>query len=81
MLYDEEIFHATRDGFLYISDIERIEVEQMSSTVSQTAISAMLESLDRDQQHAAIAKCNQYELVAERESVALLQQYIDRLSS
>ena len=46
----------------------------MSSTVGETAISAMLESLDRDQQHAAISRFTQNELVAEREKVALLHQ-------
>ena len=54
----------------------------MSSTVGETAISAMLESLDRDQQHAAIARFIQNELVSEREKVALLhQQGIYRPSS
>ena len=46
----------------------------MSSTVSKTDISVMLESLDRDQQNAAIARLIQNELVAEREKVALFRQ-------
>ena len=33
-----------------------VEVKQITSTVSETLISALLESLDRDQQHDAIAK-------------------------
>ena len=46
----------------------------MSFTVGETAISAMLESLDKDQQHAAISRFIQNDLVAEREKVALLHQ-------
>ena len=46
----------------------------MISTVGETAISAMLESLDRDQQHAAIARFIQNELVSEREKVVLFHQ-------
>ena len=46
----------------------------MSYTLGETAISAMLESLGRDQQHASISRLIQNELVAEREKVALLHQ-------
>ena len=46
----------------------------MSSTAGETAFSAMLESLDRDQQHAAIVRLIQNELVSEKEKVALLHQ-------
>ena len=74
MLDEEDSFHATREGFSHLSDIEWSAVERMSSTVGGTAISAMLESLDRDQQHAAIARFIQNELVSEREKVALLHQ-------
>ena len=74
MMDGEETFHPTREGFNHLSDLEWSAVGRMSSTVGETAISAMLESLDRDQQHAAIARFIQNELVAEREKVALLHQ-------
>ena len=74
MLDNEETFHATREGFNHLSDLERAAVGRMSSTVGEIALSAMLESFDRDQQHAAIAKFIQNELVVEREKVALLRQ-------
>ena len=44
----------------------------MISAVGETDISAMLESLDREQNHAAIAKFIQNEFIAWREKVALL---------
>ena len=74
MLDEEETFHAAREGFNHLSDIEWSAVGRMSSTVGDFAISAMLGSLDRDQQHAAIARFIQNELVAEKEKVALLHQ-------
>ena len=46
----------------------------MSSTVGETVISAMLKFLNRDQQHAAIFKFIQNELVAEREEIFFLHQ-------
>ena len=64
MLDEKEIFHATREGFTHFSDIEWSAVRRMSSTAGETAIIAMLESLFRDQQHAAIPRFIQYELVA-----------------
>ena len=74
MLDEEESLHATRKNYTHLSDIEWSAVERMSSTVGETTITAMLESLDRDQQHAAISRFIQNELVAEREKVALLHQ-------
>ena len=56
MLDEGELFHAAREGFNHSSDIECNAVERMSSTVGETAVSAMLESIDMDQQHAAIAR-------------------------
>ena len=67
-------FHATRGGFTHLSVIEGSAVERMSSTVGEIAIIAKLESLDRDQQHAAIAKFIPNELGAERSKVDLLHQ-------
>ena len=74
MMYEGEIFHATREGFAHLGDLEWAAVGRMSSTVGDIGVTAMLESLDRDQQHAAIARFIQNELVAEREKVALLHQ-------
>ena len=56
MLDEGELFHAAREGFNHLSDIEWRAGERMSSTVGDIAVSAMLESLDIDQQHAAIAR-------------------------
>ncbi|CAI5743549.1 unnamed protein product [Hyaloperonospora brassicae] len=78
MLDEEETFHATRKGFTHLSEIEWGAVERMSSTVGELVASAMLESLDRDQQHAAIAKFIQNELAIEREKVALLHQQVSQ---
>ena len=44
----------------------------MSFIVGETAISTMLEPVSTDQKHAAVAKSNQHDLVAERIEVALL---------
>uniref|UniRef100_A0AAV1UF89 Retrotransposon gag domain-containing protein n=1 Tax=Peronospora matthiolae TaxID=2874970 RepID=A0AAV1UF89_9STRA len=45
-----------------------------SRLMGEPAISGMLESLSRDQQHAAINKFIQGELAVERQKIALLQQ-------
>ena len=71
MLNEEESFHATREGFNHLCDIERSEVELMSATVGKTDISAMSASLFREQ-HDAYFRCIQNELVTEREEIALL---------
>ena len=71
---EEESLHATREDYTHLSDIESSAVERMSSIVGETAISAMLESLHRDQQHSAISRFIQDEPVAERDKVALLHQ-------
>ena len=55
MLDEGELFHAAREGFNHSSDIEWRAGERMSSTVGETAVSAMSESLDMKQQNAAIA--------------------------
>ena len=74
MLDDEDGFHVTREGFAHLSDLEWAAVWRMSSTVGDIGVTALLESLDRDQQHAAIARFIQHELGDEREKVALLHQ-------
>uniref|UniRef100_A0AAV1UYQ7 CCHC-type domain-containing protein n=1 Tax=Peronospora matthiolae TaxID=2874970 RepID=A0AAV1UYQ7_9STRA len=71
---DDQSFHATRDGYSHLSDDEWDEVERMGSTMGFHAVSVMLEALNRDAQHATIAKFIQNELDAEREKVALLHQ-------
>ena len=71
---EEEGLHATREDYTHLSDIEWSAVERMGSTVGETTTSAMLDSLNRDHQHAAIAGFIQNELVSKREKVALLHQ-------
>uniref|UniRef100_A0AAV1U404 CCHC-type domain-containing protein n=1 Tax=Peronospora matthiolae TaxID=2874970 RepID=A0AAV1U404_9STRA len=64
---DDQSFHATRDGYSHLSDVEWDAVERMGSTMGIHAVSVMLEALNRDAQHATIAKFIQNELDAERE--------------
>uniref|UniRef100_A0AAV1U001 CCHC-type domain-containing protein n=1 Tax=Peronospora matthiolae TaxID=2874970 RepID=A0AAV1U001_9STRA len=64
---DDQSFHATRDGYSHLSDVEWDAVERMGSTMGIHAVSVMLEALNRDAQHAIIAKFIQNELDAERE--------------
>uniref|UniRef100_A0AAV1UC91 Retrotransposon gag domain-containing protein n=1 Tax=Peronospora matthiolae TaxID=2874970 RepID=A0AAV1UC91_9STRA len=71
---DDQSFHATRDGYSHLSDVEWDAVERMGSTMGIHAVSVMLEALNRDAQHVTIAKFIQNELDAEREKVALLHQ-------
>ena len=74
MMDEGESFHATREGFSRLSDLEWAAVGRMSFTVDDVGVTAMLKSLDRDQHHASIARLIQHELGAEREKVALLHQ-------
>uniref|UniRef100_A0AAV1TFY6 CCHC-type domain-containing protein n=1 Tax=Peronospora matthiolae TaxID=2874970 RepID=A0AAV1TFY6_9STRA len=71
---DDQSFHATCDGYSHLSDVEWDAVERMGSTMGIHAVSVTLEALNRDAQHATIAKFIQNELDAEREKVALLHQ-------
>uniref|UniRef100_A0AAV1V2N0 Uncharacterized protein n=1 Tax=Peronospora matthiolae TaxID=2874970 RepID=A0AAV1V2N0_9STRA len=71
---DDQSFHATREGYSHLSDVEWDAVERMGSTMGIHDVSVMLEALNRDAQHATIAKFIQNELDAEREKVALLHQ-------
>uniref|UniRef100_A0AAV1V000 CCHC-type domain-containing protein n=1 Tax=Peronospora matthiolae TaxID=2874970 RepID=A0AAV1V000_9STRA len=71
---DDQSFHAARDGYSHLSDVEWDAVERMGSTMGIHAVSVMLEALNRDAQHATIANFIQNELDAEREKVALLHQ-------
>uniref|UniRef100_A0AAV1TEE9 Retrotransposon gag domain-containing protein n=1 Tax=Peronospora matthiolae TaxID=2874970 RepID=A0AAV1TEE9_9STRA len=63
---DDQSFHATRDGYSHLSDVEWDAVERMGSAMGIHAVSVMLEALNRDVQHATIAKFIQNELDAER---------------
>uniref|UniRef100_A0AAV1TX32 Uncharacterized protein n=1 Tax=Peronospora matthiolae TaxID=2874970 RepID=A0AAV1TX32_9STRA len=71
---DDQSFHATRDGYSHLSDVEWDAVERMGPTMGVYAVSVMLEALNRDAQHATIAKFIQNELDAEHEKVALIHQ-------
>uniref|UniRef100_A0AAV1TZN7 Uncharacterized protein n=1 Tax=Peronospora matthiolae TaxID=2874970 RepID=A0AAV1TZN7_9STRA len=53
---DDQSFHATRDGYSHLSDVEWNAVERMGSTMGIHAVSVMLEALNRDAQHATVAK-------------------------
>uniref|UniRef100_A0AAV1TEE2 Uncharacterized protein n=1 Tax=Peronospora matthiolae TaxID=2874970 RepID=A0AAV1TEE2_9STRA len=71
---DDQSFHATRDGYSHLSNVEWDAVERMGSTMGIHAVSVMLEALNRDAQHATIAKFIQNKREAEREKLALLHQ-------
>uniref|UniRef100_A0AAV1V357 Retrotransposon gag domain-containing protein n=1 Tax=Peronospora matthiolae TaxID=2874970 RepID=A0AAV1V357_9STRA len=71
---EDDIFHVTHEGYSHLSDSEWEVVGRMSVIMGGPAISGMLESLSRDQQHAAINKFLQGELAVERQKIALLQQ-------
>uniref|UniRef100_A0AAV1TWP1 Uncharacterized protein n=1 Tax=Peronospora matthiolae TaxID=2874970 RepID=A0AAV1TWP1_9STRA len=53
---EDDSFHITREGYFHLSDSEWEVVGRMSGLMGEPAISGMLESLSRDQQHAAINK-------------------------
>ena len=55
-----------------MSDSEWEVVGRMSSLMGEPAVSGMLESLNGDQQHAAINKFLQGELAVERQKTAML---------
>uniref|UniRef100_A0AAV1TLC1 Uncharacterized protein n=1 Tax=Peronospora matthiolae TaxID=2874970 RepID=A0AAV1TLC1_9STRA len=59
---DDQSFHATRDGYSHLSDVEWDAVERMGSTMVIHAVSVMLEALNRDAQHANSAKFIQINL-------------------
>uniref|UniRef100_A0AAV1UTQ6 Uncharacterized protein n=1 Tax=Peronospora matthiolae TaxID=2874970 RepID=A0AAV1UTQ6_9STRA len=72
---EDDSFHVTREGYSHLSDSEWEIVDRMSVLMGEPAISGMLESLSRDQQHAAISKFLQEELAVETDKkIALLQQ-------
>uniref|UniRef100_A0AAV1UIL8 Retrotransposon gag domain-containing protein n=1 Tax=Peronospora matthiolae TaxID=2874970 RepID=A0AAV1UIL8_9STRA len=69
---EDDSFHVTREGYSHLSDSEWEVVGRMSVLMGEPAISGMLESLSRDQQH--VNKFLQGELAVERQKIALLQQ-------
>uniref|UniRef100_A0AAV1U5Y1 Retrotransposon gag domain-containing protein n=1 Tax=Peronospora matthiolae TaxID=2874970 RepID=A0AAV1U5Y1_9STRA len=71
---EDDSFHVTREGYSHLSGSEWEVVGRMSVLMGELAISGMLESLSRDQQHAAINTFPQGELAVERPKMALLQQ-------
>uniref|UniRef100_A0AAV1TBC3 Uncharacterized protein n=1 Tax=Peronospora matthiolae TaxID=2874970 RepID=A0AAV1TBC3_9STRA len=71
---EDDSFHFTREGYSHLSDSEWEVVGRMSLLMGEPAITGMLESLSRDQQHAAINKFLKGELAFERQKIALLQQ-------
>uniref|UniRef100_A0AAV1UFT4 Uncharacterized protein n=1 Tax=Peronospora matthiolae TaxID=2874970 RepID=A0AAV1UFT4_9STRA len=62
----DDSFHVTREDYSHLSDSEREVVGRMSVLMGEPAISGMLESLSRDQKHAAINKFLQGELAIGR---------------
>uniref|UniRef100_A0AAV1TQA5 Uncharacterized protein n=1 Tax=Peronospora matthiolae TaxID=2874970 RepID=A0AAV1TQA5_9STRA len=71
---EDDGFHVTREGYSHLSDLKWEVVGRMSVLMNEPAINGMLESLNRDRQHAAINKFLQWELVVKRQKIALLQQ-------
>ena len=71
---DDDGFHVTRESYSHLSDSEWEVVGRMSSLMGELAVSGMLESLNRDRQHAAINKFLQGELAVERQRTAMLFQ-------
>ena len=67
-------FRATRDRFPHLSDLEWRAIERMGSVVGGPAVGAILYTLNKDEQHAAIAEFIQHELDGAQEKVALLHQ-------
>uniref|UniRef100_A0AAV1UZP9 Uncharacterized protein n=1 Tax=Peronospora matthiolae TaxID=2874970 RepID=A0AAV1UZP9_9STRA len=53
---EDDSFHVTHEGYSHLTDSEWEVVGRMSVLMEEPAISGMLESLSRDQQHAAINK-------------------------
>ena len=56
MMDEGESYYTTREGFADLSNLEWAAGGRMSSTAGDIGRTAMLESLDRDQQYASIAK-------------------------
>uniref|UniRef100_A0AAV1TN74 Retrotransposon gag domain-containing protein n=1 Tax=Peronospora matthiolae TaxID=2874970 RepID=A0AAV1TN74_9STRA len=71
---EDDSFHVTREGYFRLIDSEWEIVGRMSVLTGKPAISGMLESINRDQQHAAINKFLHGELAVERQKIALLLQ-------
>uniref|UniRef100_A0AAV1T593 Uncharacterized protein n=1 Tax=Peronospora matthiolae TaxID=2874970 RepID=A0AAV1T593_9STRA len=62
---EDDRFHVTCEGNSHLSDSKWETFGRMSVLMGKPAIRGMLESLSRDQQHAAINKLLQGELAVE----------------
>uniref|UniRef100_A0AAV1U3H9 Retrotransposon gag domain-containing protein n=1 Tax=Peronospora matthiolae TaxID=2874970 RepID=A0AAV1U3H9_9STRA len=71
---EDDSFHVTREGYSHLSDSEWDTFGRMSVPMGEPAISGMLKSQSRDQQHASINKFLQGELAVERQKIAFLQK-------
>uniref|UniRef100_A0AAV1UQJ4 Uncharacterized protein n=1 Tax=Peronospora matthiolae TaxID=2874970 RepID=A0AAV1UQJ4_9STRA len=71
---EDDSFHVKSESYSHLSDSEWDVVGAMSVPMGEPAISGMLASLSRDQQHAAVNKFLQGELAVERQKIFLLQQ-------
>ena len=71
---EDENFHVTRETFFHISDSESEVFGRMSGLMGESAISGMLEFLDREGQHTAINNLLEGQLAVERQKLALLRQ-------
>uniref|UniRef100_A0AAV1US61 Retrotransposon gag domain-containing protein n=1 Tax=Peronospora matthiolae TaxID=2874970 RepID=A0AAV1US61_9STRA len=71
---EEDSLYVTHEGYSHLNPSEWEEVGRMSVLMGEPAISGVLDSLSRDQQHDAINKFLQGELAVERQKIALLQQ-------
>ena len=69
---EDDTFHFTRESYPHLSDSEWEVVGRMSSLMEEPAVSGMLESLNRDQQHAAINKFLEGDFAVERQKNAML---------
>uniref|UniRef100_A0AAV1VLE0 Uncharacterized protein n=1 Tax=Peronospora matthiolae TaxID=2874970 RepID=A0AAV1VLE0_9STRA len=74
LVVEDDKFQVTREGYIHLSDLEWDIVGRLSVLMSKPATSGTLESLSRDQQHAAINKFLQEELAVEIQKIALLQK-------
>uniref|UniRef100_A0AAV1TC23 Uncharacterized protein n=1 Tax=Peronospora matthiolae TaxID=2874970 RepID=A0AAV1TC23_9STRA len=62
---EDDSFHVTRESYSHLSDSAWETVGHMGVLMDEPGISGMLESLSRDQQHAAINKFLQGNLPSE----------------
>ena len=66
---EDDRFHVMRESSPHPSDSKWVIVGRMSGLMGESAISGMLESLDRDGQHTAINKFLEGKIALERQKV------------